>query len=52
MDVAATLKTSPLVNAGTVNPDIVLGKPYIEFTVNREAAFPLRHECFDGQSSD
>ena len=38
MDVAATLKTSPLVNAGTVNPDIVLGKPYIEFTVNREAA--------------
>lgn len=38
MDVASTLKTSPLVNAGTVNPDIVLGKPYIEFTVNREAA--------------
>ena len=38
MDVAATLKTSPLVNAGTVNPDIVLGKPYIEFTVDREAA--------------
>jgi Cu(I)/Ag(I) efflux system membrane protein CusA/SilA len=38
MDVAATLKTSPFVNAGTVNPDIVLGKPYIEFTVDREAA--------------
>ncbi|WP_425399189.1 efflux RND transporter permease subunit [Aeoliella sp.] len=38
MDVGATLKTSPLVNAGTVNPDIVLGKPYIEFTVNRDAA--------------
>lgn len=38
MDVAATLRNSPLVNAGTVNPDIVLGKPYIEFTVDREAA--------------
>ena len=38
MDVAATLKKSPFVNAGTVNPDIVLGKPYIEFTVDREAA--------------
>ena len=38
MDVAAALKKSPLVNAGTVNPDIVLGKPYIEFTVDREAA--------------
>ncbi|WP_168567125.1 efflux RND transporter permease subunit [Crateriforma spongiae] len=38
MDVAATLKESPFINAGTVNPDIVLGKPYIEFTVDREAA--------------
>jgi len=38
MDVATALKTSPLINAGTVNPDIVLGKPYIEFTVDREAA--------------
>ena len=38
MDVAAQLKKSSYVNAGTVNPDIVLGKPYIEFTVNREAA--------------
>ena len=38
MDVAAELKKSPLVNAGTVNPDIVLGKPYVEFTVDREAA--------------
>ena len=38
IDVAAILKESPYVNAGTVNPDIVLGKPYIEFTVNREAA--------------
>ncbi|WP_430454436.1 efflux RND transporter permease subunit [Rhodopirellula europaea] len=38
MDVSATLKKSPFINAGTVNPDIVLGKPYIEFTVDREAA--------------
>ena len=38
MDVAATLKQSPYINAGTVNPDIVLGKPYIEFTVDRDAA--------------
>ena len=32
------LKESPFINAGTVNPDIVLGKPYIEFTVDRDAA--------------
>jgi Cu(I)/Ag(I) efflux system membrane protein CusA/SilA len=38
MDVAAELKKSPFINAGTVNPDIVLGKPYVEFTVDREAA--------------
>ncbi|MCS7466393.1 efflux RND transporter permease subunit [Stieleria sp. ICT_E10.1] len=38
MDVAGTLKKSPHINSGTVNPDIVLGKPYIEFTVDREAA--------------
>ncbi|TWU46771.1 efflux RND transporter permease subunit [Rubripirellula reticaptiva] len=38
MYVSAVLKTSPYVNSGTVNPDIVLGKPYIEFTVDREAA--------------
>ena len=38
MDVSAELKKSPLINAGTVNPDIVLGKPYVEFTVDREAA--------------
>ncbi len=38
MSVAAHLKESPYVNARTVNPDIVLGKPYLEFTVNREAA--------------
>ncbi|QEG37221.1 efflux RND transporter permease subunit [Bythopirellula goksoeyrii] len=38
LSVAAHLKESPYVNAATVNPDIVLGKPYVEFTVNREAA--------------
>ncbi len=38
MNVSSELKKSPLINAGTVNPDIVLGKPYVEFTVNREAA--------------
>ena len=38
MQVAEQLKQSPYVNSGTVNPDIVLGKPYIEFTVDREAA--------------
>ncbi|TWU15140.1 efflux RND transporter permease subunit [Allorhodopirellula heiligendammensis] len=38
IDVAAILKKLPLVNAGTVNPDIVMGKPYIEFTVDRNAA--------------
>ncbi len=38
MRVSAELKKSPLINAGTVNPDIVLGKPYVEFTVNRDTA--------------
>ncbi|QEG41842.1 efflux RND transporter permease subunit [Roseimaritima ulvae] len=38
MNVAEELKKSPLINSGTVNPDIVLGKPYVEFTVDREAA--------------
>lgn len=38
MQVSEQLKQSPYVNSGTVNPDIVLGKPYIEFTVDREAA--------------
>lgn len=37
-NVAAELKKSLLINAGTVNPDVVLGKPYIEFTVDRENA--------------
>ncbi|MDV6033770.1 MAG: efflux RND transporter permease subunit [Phycisphaera sp. RhM] len=38
MAVSAQLKKSPYVNSGTVNPDIVLGKPYVEFTVDRQAA--------------
>lgn len=37
-DVAAQLRKSNYVNAGTVNPDIVMGAPYIEFSVDREAA--------------
>lgn len=36
--VAAHLKTNHLVNSGTVNPDIVMGKPYVEFEVNRKEA--------------
>lgn len=36
--VAEHLKAAPQVNAATVNPDIVLGKPYIEFDVDRETA--------------
>jgi Cu(I)/Ag(I) efflux system membrane protein CusA/SilA len=36
--VAEHLKQSPFVNASTVNPDIVMGKPYIEFEVDRESA--------------
>lgn len=38
LGVAEHLKTLQLVNAGTVNPDIVLGKPYYEFDVDREQA--------------
>ena len=34
--VAEHLKQHQYVNAGTVNPDIVLGKPYIEFEVDRK----------------
>ena len=37
-EVAKQLKRSPFVNSKTVNPDIVLGKPYIEFSVDREAS--------------
>ena len=36
--VAAQLKKSHFVNAGTVNPDIVMGKPYYEFEIDREEA--------------
>lgn len=36
--VAAHLKQLPQVNAGTVSPDIVLGKPYVEFEVDRRQA--------------
>jgi len=36
--VADRLKRLPHVNAGTVNPDIVMGKPYFEFEVDREEA--------------
>jgi len=36
--VAEHLKQDHRVNAGTVNPDIVLGKPYYEFEVDREEA--------------
>jgi len=37
-NVAERLRSVPQVNAATVNPDIVLGVPYVEFDVNREAA--------------
>lgn len=36
--VAERLKQHHLVNAGTVNPDVVMGKPYYEFEVDREEA--------------
>lgn len=36
--VADHLKQNHRVNAGTVNPDIVMGKPYYEFEVDREVA--------------
>jgi copper/silver efflux system protein len=36
--VADHLKQHHLVNAGTVNPDIVMGKPYSEFDIDREQA--------------
>ena len=37
-NVAQRLRQVPQVNAATVNPDIVLGVPYVEFEVNREVA--------------
>jgi Cu(I)/Ag(I) efflux system membrane protein CusA/SilA len=36
--VARRLKQHHLVNPGTVNPDIVMGKPYYEFEADREEA--------------
>ncbi|MCB9941074.1 MAG: efflux RND transporter permease subunit [Planctomycetaceae bacterium] len=36
--VAEQLRQIPYVNGATVNPDIVLGKPYVEFEVDRDAA--------------
>jgi Cu(I)/Ag(I) efflux system membrane protein CusA/SilA len=36
--VAKHLRQIPQVNAATVNPDIVLGVPYVEFEVDRESA--------------
>ena len=38
VSVADHLKSLQVVNAGTVSPDIVLGKPYVEFDVDREEA--------------
>ncbi|QDU36032.1 Cation efflux system protein CusA [Maioricimonas rarisocia] len=38
LKVADQLREIPQINSGTVNPDIVLGKPYVEFQVNRETA--------------
>jgi len=38
VSVAEHLKTLHMVNAGTVNPDIVMGKPYVEFEVDRKEA--------------
>lgn len=37
-DVAERLRQIPQINAATVNPDIVLGMPYVEFDVDRESA--------------
>ena len=37
-NVAERLRQIPQVSAATVNPDIVLGMPYVEFEVDREAA--------------
>jgi Cu(I)/Ag(I) efflux system membrane protein CusA/SilA len=36
--IASRLRDHPAVNPKTVSPDIVLGKPYLEFTVDRNAA--------------
>ena len=47
--VAEHLKAHHLVNAGTVNPDIVMGKPYFEFEVDREEAARYGMTTHDGQ---
>ncbi|MEM7475353.1 MAG: efflux RND transporter permease subunit [Planctomycetota bacterium] len=36
--VSTELKNSPFVNPASVNPDIVLGKPYVEFSVDRQTS--------------
>jgi copper/silver efflux system protein len=36
--VAEQLRKNPFVNGSTVNPDIVMGKPYVEFEVDRETS--------------
>ncbi|MCA9036813.1 MAG: efflux RND transporter permease subunit [Planctomycetaceae bacterium] len=38
LQVAEQLRQNPYVNPATVNPDIVMGKPYVEFEVDREAS--------------
>ncbi|MBT4724698.1 MAG: efflux RND transporter permease subunit [Planctomycetaceae bacterium] len=38
LDIAAFLKDVPEINPATISPDIVLGKPYVEFDVNRDTA--------------
>ena len=38
LKIAQQLRSLPYVDAGTVNPDVVLGKPYVEFSVDRTAA--------------
>ena len=38
LDIAAFLKDVPEINPATISPDIVLGKPYVEFNVNRDTA--------------
>jgi copper/silver efflux system protein len=38
LDIAAFLKDVPEIKPATISPDIVLGKPYVEFNVNRDTA--------------
>jgi Cu(I)/Ag(I) efflux system membrane protein CusA/SilA len=37
-DIADFLKTVPEIKPKTISPDIILGKPYVEFDVNRDTA--------------